>query len=71
MATKIRVLVVDDSALMRGLLSQMIGLAPDMEVVGAAPDAQTAREMIKALNPDVLTLDVQCRRWMDWSSLTD
>src|SRR5574343_1765106 len=59
MPQKIRVLVVDDSALMRGLLSQMIGLAPDMEVVGAAPDAPTAREMIKALNPDVLTLDVQ------------
>lgn len=51
--------MVDDSALMRGLLSQMIGLAPDMEVIGAAPDAQSAREMIKALNPDVLTLDVQ------------
>ena len=59
MPQKTRVLVVDDSALMRGLLSQMIGLAPDMEVVGAAPDAPTAREMIKALNPDVLTLDVQ------------
>jgi hypothetical protein len=39
-AAKIRVLVVDDSALMRGLLSQMIGLAPDIEVVGAAPDAR-------------------------------
>lgn len=59
MPQKIRVLVVDDSALMRGLLSQMIGMAPDMEVVGAAPDAPTAREMIKVLNPDVLTLDVQ------------
>lgn len=56
---KTRVLVVDDSALMRGLLSQLIGIAPDMEVVGAAPDAQVAREMIKALNPDVITLDVQ------------
>ena len=56
---KTRVLVVDDSALMRGLLSQLIGMAPDMEVVGAAPDAQVAREMIKALNPDVMTLDVQ------------
>jgi two-component system chemotaxis response regulator CheB len=51
--------VVDDSALMRGLLTQMINLAPDMDVVGAAPDAQAAREMIKALSPDVLTLDVQ------------
>lgn len=59
MPTKIRVLVVDDSALMRSLLSQMIAMAPDMEVVGAAPDAQIAREMIKALNPDVVTLDVQ------------
>ena len=44
---------------MRGLLSQMISQAPDIEVVGAAPDAPTAREMIKVLNPDVLTLDVQ------------
>lgn len=59
MPQKIRVLVVDDSALMRGLLSQMINSAPDLEVVGAAPDAPTAREMIKTLNPDVLTLDVQ------------
>ena len=55
---KIRVLVVDDSALMRGLLTEMINTAPDMEVVGAAPDATVAREMIKALNPDVLTLDI-------------
>lgn len=62
MPQKIRVLVVDDSALMRGLLSQLIGSAPDLEVVGAAPDAATAREMIKSLNPDVLTLDVQMPR---------
>lgn len=55
---RIRVLIVDDSPLMRGLLTQMISLSPDMDVVGAAPDAPTAREMIKSLNPDVLTLDV-------------
>lgn len=55
---KIRVLVVDDSALMRGMLTELINAAPDMEVVGVAPDAVIAREMIKALNPDVLTLDV-------------
>ena len=55
---KTRVLVVDDSTLMRALLTRMIELSPDMEVVGSAPDAASAREMIKALNPDVLTLDV-------------
>lgn len=58
MTSRVRVLVVDDSALMRGLLTQMIQSVPDTEVVGEAPDAQTAREMIKTLNPDVLTLDV-------------
>lgn len=57
MPIKTRVLIVDDSALMRGLLAEMINAAPDLEVVGAAPDAVVAREMIKALNPDVLTLD--------------
>ena len=59
MPTKVHVLIVDDSAVMRGVLAEMINSAEDMEVVGAAPDAHTAREMIKALNPDVLTLDVQ------------
>lgn len=54
----IRVLIVDDSAVMRKLLTEFINAEPDLEVVGAAPDASTAREMIKTLNPDVLTLDV-------------
>jgi two-component system chemotaxis response regulator CheB len=56
---KTSVLVVDDSAVMRKLLTDMINAAPDLEVVGAAPDALIAREMIKTLNPDVVTLDVQ------------
>ncbi|MGE5466425.1 MAG: protein-glutamate methylesterase/protein-glutamine glutaminase [Ignavibacteria bacterium] len=54
-----KVLIVDDSALMRAMLTEIIGGAPDLQVVGTAPDALTAREMIKALNPDVLTLDVE------------
>ncbi|TKV07849.1 chemotaxis response regulator protein-glutamate methylesterase [Citrobacter sp. wls619] len=55
---RIRVLTVDDSALMRNILSAVINQQPDMEVVGTAPDPLIAREMIKQLNPDVLTLDI-------------
>ncbi len=58
----IKVLIVDDSALMRALLTEIINGAPDLEVVGAAPDPIAAREMIKTLNPDVLTLDVDMPR---------
>lgn len=58
----IRVLIIDDSALMRAVLTEIIGGAADLEVVGAAPDPIAAREMIKALNPDVLTLDVEMPR---------
>ncbi|MDP2828390.1 MAG: chemotaxis response regulator protein-glutamate methylesterase [Sulfuricellaceae bacterium] len=59
---KIKVLIVDDSALIRGVLREVINSQPDMEVVGAAPDPLVAREMIKQLNPDVLTLDVEMPR---------
>ncbi|GAA5183666.1 chemotaxis response regulator protein-glutamate methylesterase [Niveibacterium umoris] len=55
----IRVLVVDDSAVMRSVLSEIINQADDMEVVGTATDPIVAREMIKQLNPDVLTLDIE------------
>ena len=56
---KIRALIVDDSALIRRLLTEIINSQKDMEAVGAAPDPIAAREMIRALNPDVLTLDVE------------
>jgi len=56
---KITVLVVDDSALIRKLLSEIINSQADMQAVGAAPDPLVAREMIRELNPDVLTLDVE------------
>ncbi len=56
---KIRVVVVDDSALVRGLLSEIINRQKDMECVGAANDPLIAREMIRDLNPDVITLDIE------------
>ncbi|MFO0778718.1 MAG: chemotaxis response regulator protein-glutamate methylesterase, partial [Nitrospira sp.] len=56
---KIRVLTVDDSALMRQVLAVLLTKDPDIEVIGSAPDPYVAREKIKALNPDVLTLDVE------------
>jgi two-component system chemotaxis response regulator CheB len=56
---RIRVLVVDDSALVRKLLSEILGGDPGIEVVGTAADAYIAREKIKQLNPDVVTLDVE------------
>jgi two-component system chemotaxis response regulator CheB len=58
-AKKTRVLVIDDSALIRKLLAEIINSQPDMEAVGAAPDPLVAREMIRNLNPDVLTLDIE------------
>ncbi|MES9868049.1 MAG: chemotaxis response regulator protein-glutamate methylesterase, partial [Candidatus Thiodiazotropha sp. LLP2] len=55
----IKVLVVDDSALVRQLLTHMLSQATDIEVVGTAEDPYEARDKIKLLNPDVLTLDVE------------
>jgi two-component system, chemotaxis family, protein-glutamate methylesterase/glutaminase len=57
--TKTRVLVIDDSALVRGLLTAIINAQADMQCVGAAGDPLIAREMIRNLNPDVLTLDIE------------
>ena len=59
---KTRVVVVDDSALVRSLLTEIINRQPDMECIGAASDPLVAREMIRNLNPDVITLDVEMPR---------
>jgi two-component system chemotaxis response regulator CheB len=61
-ARRIRVLIVDDSALMRQLLTEVLSDSADIEVVGSAPDPLIARDKIKQLDPDVLTLDVEMPR---------
>ena len=58
-APRVRVLIVDDSALVRRILTEVLSADPAIEVVGTASDAYVARERIKQLNPDVLTLDVE------------
>ena len=60
--SKIRLLIVDDSALVRQVLTEVFAQTPDIEVVGTAADPFDAREKIKRLNPDVLTLDVEMPR---------
>lgn len=62
MNKKTRVIVVDDSALVRSLLAEIINRQRDMECVGTANDPLIAREMIRELNPDVITLDVEMPR---------
>lgn len=59
---KIRVLIVDDSALMRQILKALLSSDREIEVVGTASDPYIARDKIKALNPDLLTLDVEMPR---------
>jgi len=61
-ASKIRVLVIDDSAIVRKLLSETLASENDIEVVGTAPDPIVAMEKIKRLKPDVLTLDMEMPR---------
>ncbi|MEI2385245.1 chemotaxis response regulator protein-glutamate methylesterase [Breoghania sp. JC706] len=60
--TPIRVLIVDDSALIRQLLTSLLSQDPDIEVVGSASDPYAAREKIKQLLPDVITLDIEMPR---------
>ena len=61
-AKKIRVLCVDDSALIRSLMSEIINSQPDMVVVATASDPLVARDLVKLHNPDVMTLDVEMPR---------
>jgi two-component system, chemotaxis family, protein-glutamate methylesterase/glutaminase len=61
-ARKIRVLVIDDSAIVRKILTTTIAAESDMEVVGTAPDAYIARDKVLALKPDVVTLDIEMPR---------
>ncbi len=67
---KTKVLVVDDSAIVRKVLSEILGQQPDIEVVGTAPDPYIARDKIVALRPDVLTLDIEMPR-MDGLTFLD
>jgi two-component system, chemotaxis family, protein-glutamate methylesterase/glutaminase len=66
----VRVLVVDDSALMRELIGAILSSDPEIEVVGTVSDPYAAREKIKQLNPDVLTLDIEMPR-MDGLTFLD
>lgn len=59
---KIKVLIVDDSAIVRKIFSEELSKHPDIEVVGVAPDPYVARDRILALKPDVLTLDIEMPR---------
>ena len=59
---KIKVVIVDDSALIRSVMREIISSQPDMEVVGVAPDPIVARDVIREMNPDVITLDVEMPR---------
>ena len=59
---KIKVLIIDDSAVVRKILSDTIIAEPDMKVIGTAPDPYVARDKILALQPDVLTLDIEMPR---------
>jgi two-component system, chemotaxis family, protein-glutamate methylesterase/glutaminase len=59
---KIRVLIVDDSAIVRKVFSEELSKYPDIEVVGTAPDPYVARDKIISLKPDVITLDIEMPR---------
>ncbi len=59
---KIRVLIVDDSAIVRKIFTEELSKYPDIEVIGTAPDPYVARDKIVSLKPDVITLDIEMPR---------
>lgn len=63
--TKIRVIIVDDSAFIRDIFTEILSSDPEIEVVATATDPIDAREKIRSLNPDVITLDIEMPK-MDW-----
>src|SRR6202046_4938989 len=62
MRSPYKVLIIDDSSLMRQLLTQILSSDPELEVIGTAGDPFVAREQIQSLHPDVLTLDIEMPR---------
>ena len=70
MTKKTRVIIVDDSQVMRDLIAQIVRSQPDMEVAATAQDPFDAREKIKALSPDVVLLDIEMPR-MDGLTFLD
>lgn len=68
--SKIKVLIVDDSAVIRNILAFNLANFPDIEVLGVAPEPYTARDMIVKLKPDVITLDIEMPR-MDGLEFTE
>ena len=60
---KIKVLIVDDSAIVRKIFSEELSKYPDIEIVGTAPDPYVARDKIVLLKPDVITLDIEMPAW--------
>ncbi len=62
MTGKIRIVIIDDSRLIRTMIKSILARDPSLDVVGEAADPYEARERIKQLNPDVVTLDVEMPR---------
>jgi chemotaxis response regulator CheB len=70
----IKVLIVDDSALIRSLLGEIVNSEKDMYLVGAAPDAYVARDLVNRFSPDVITLDIEMPKvdgltFLEWTKI--